>query len=803
MSPEDRAEEKKVSAAALKADMLRRLQKNAVNSPTQGSITEDALQQDASRRLQTEAAGKATGIEETPPWWNRLGHAAKRAVKSVVGEPVADEDYDPKMLDPAHDALGPLGYALAPATFATGVLDTLKNRDERTGRVAPLTTAINSLLDVFSIGKLNEASATMDQLYEEVPQNFDSLEAASALHAQATGEDFPTFARRLDEAALEQEKVRAANPGTAFGSDLVAMVGTGGALGKVAFSLANKAPAVVARYLVGSTPARVLFGSGVGAGETFAYSYNKNGDLEKATTDASLAMLGGTILGGTVVGGRKLYNHLVGKMAPDAIQAATGQKIVEVINADRQMQGLPPITASEYAAQIAAAGPNASALDIFPGLQKYANRIIREGGDAAKRFYDLIATRAELWNDLTDPRGTLRQTFQSPAVRSEQTIMRDVKAKHASMQPEYDKVYEANQDVRFSGKQMLNNVATVFGPRNEWDGAKIEAFSLMKAQVDMLRKQAGSTTRGKKPQDALTLRQTVKDVLNFLQRAANSETVKVVGKDAPVTRTNEAGLALQDAAHAIKTMVQERVPDLAPLNKVYGDYMGIRTAYKAGKKAFSSADIDSADIKAFLNDPQKSALSKMAFVEGAKYHLFKKLDAAKTAQAMDKILTQERPLVESMEAMFGKEATTDMIASVRKTLTQVKSAQELEAAARSGTASQFVPNTGPELKSLVDAGIALGAPFGITSKAGGFGAVGRLLGRAPAESIEQQADTFAGEIIGTMGERASTSFEELQKLLRRSALASQGGDVRQSAGAAAMGSAVDSATGENFDGQLP
>jgi hypothetical protein len=787
-------EERKRIAAAVKERAAKRDSVQASPSGITKSESEAAKER-MKAKLAAEGALSGTAIEEPPGMLNQAGHAINRFMTEMFGGVPQEGDLDPKLADPVHDALGPLGYLTAPAAAAVGLLDTMRNRDERQGKVAPATTALNSILDVFSLGTLNKAKASMDQLYEEVPQNVDSLEAAEELYKQQNGEDFPTAAKRLEDAAIEQEKLRAANPNAAMASDFGAMVATGGGLGKVAFHAANKLPAVVGKYLIGSGPARVIFGSSVGAGEVFAYSLNKNGDLEKAATDASVAMLGGVALGGLLSGGKKLSDHLFGVMKPDAIQAAVGKELLDAANLDRMQKGLPEATAAEVAADLAKLGPDASLLDIFPGLQKYANRIAGQGGAASHDLANLIATRAEFFKDLVAKDGTLRTAFRSQAVLSEQSLLRVAKQRKAELSPVYDAIYAAYPNLKFSAKQILQNVETLFGDKLKWGADLQDAYSMLKQELAAHAKQA--TPKGaKKLTDDLSLEQAV-SLKEFLKDAAGSQAVKVAGKDAAVSSTNRIGRAFSIAGDYVTKLVHGAAGGLKEVDDLYGSLSSMKAAYKAGKKAFASPDISAADIQAFMGDTSKSVLAKRAFVEGAKAHLFKRLDKATSATGIAKILQDERPMIESMEALFGKEATADMIGAVTPMLTKIKTAEQLKAAIQSGNVKEFIENSGPELKKLSDVIIAMGGPFAVTSKAGSFGAAGRILGRPVSKNLTEQADTFAGGIMGKMGEGASEAYRSLQALLGKAALPSTAG---QAGAGAAVGAGI-GGVGANMEGQ--
>jgi hypothetical protein len=784
MSPEERAAAKTAATSGIESNVLRQLEKSrlaaaekeaAKKSPAEGTSAIEAAVLD---QLKTSAAG-AEGVSGPVPWYTKLSNAAQRAVVSVTGDRLpAGEEVDPKVsqgLDLAK--FGPLGLLVGAPVAAMGAIDSLANRDRNEGGIKTGTTLATALMDTLSLGSMNRVEAAADTMLGN-PLSDGSINA--------------DYWSQLNEEALQQDEIRRANPKTAFGGDVLGFALPGAALGKVAFSAAAEAGGAVGK-LVATPVNRVLFGSGIGAAQSGAYTLTKTGDLQEALVDSSLAMLGGVVLGGLALGGTAGAKAIFGsKMKPDAINAATGKELLDKANEFRAAQGLPPASAAQVMEDLQKMGPDAALLDIFPGLQGQANRIISKGGDAAETLRGLMATRNEFFRELTAPDGTLRTAFAAEALPSKTAIAREAKDRMANLSPQYTEVFKANAGVTISAKQILDNVTMLFGPTEKWAGPELDAFKLLSKEIKQYLKQ---TPKGQK-RDALPLEQATK-LLQFLSGAAGKQQAKVAGKDALVRMTSATGRRVTQAADYVRSLLDTTVEDLKPLNALYKDYASMQTAYKAGKTAFASDAQDMTDILAFIGDTTKGTLTKRAYVEGAKYHLFTLLDKAPTAAAIDDILTKNRPLIAKMEGMFGKDPTAEMVGATKAMVTKAKTAEQLTVAQLTAPARELIESQGGKgLKDFVDLAIATAAPFGITSKAGGAGALGRLVGRPVSDAVETQADTFAGDMLSKVGEGASSAFVELQKMLQRSAAASTAPEVSRTVGAAGVVPAI-----QNLQGQ--
>jgi len=783
------------------ADTMRRL-KGATAPPAEGKAKPKADQtiDDTIRRAQDVIRGKmdGTAIQEEPG----MIRQGLNAIGRFFGEVPEAGDLDQK-LGQADDITAAMGYnpASAIASLTTGihgVVDTLANRDARTGDTTGLTTAATAVTDTMSIGTKDKTGAMIDTAFGNRPRptSEDGVEVLSELWQQETGGDMPTYLEQLERRELEQEEIRAANPMTALAGDVLGATITGATLAKGAFSMASRGTGFVANALTGSAFRRLLFGSVIGGAETMAYSLNKDGDLKEAAIDGTVSLLGGMVLGGFFAGVKGGYKRITGKRSNDAVQAAVGESFLDMINnVERKAMGLPPATAAEIAEEVAALGPTATVMDAYPKLREFANGFIAIDGSKgnAAALYDLMSTRSSFMKDLMDETGHLRSAFSAKGVRSFDTVSRSVKERFKVLQPRFTEIYDANKNLRFSAKQITSNVKTLFGPNNRWSPDQIDLVNALKDQISAFKKQTAIGNKTKKLSDSLTLEQTVK-LKQWLQDSIGAKVAKVAGKDAPIPLTNTSIRNFTMAQELIGDMVEDLVPDLKPLNAVYGNLSSLKTAYKAGQKAFTSTAKDSADVAAFLAD-KHSAAAKRLFVEGARFDLFKKLDAAKTIDQVDTILNDNRVMLRKMEAMFGKGATAEMINNVTGMVKQVKTATALRKAFDAPKVSNVNLDSGVNLKKMLDEGIATAMVPGLSSVAGGLGAMGRLFNSGPNQAAVDATTKFGSEALTRTGSAVSDVFTQLQDMVRRSALPSQGyQSVLPGGVAAGIGGGINSAS---------
>lgn len=753
----------------------------------------------ASKERAKEAlAGKlqGTSIEQDPGFLRKTGNAIGRFVTGITGELPQAGDIDPKLkaaVGPG--SMTPLGALLGPAMAAFGSLDTLENRDSRTGVTPPLTTALTAGADTTLLGTLNTLRGTLDA-------------AMSVAAGEVTGDGFgEARAEAIDQRALDQEEIRAANPRTALGADLLASVGTGAAAAKGSFGLLSKLSPKAAVNVGRNWYGRILFGSGVGAGEAFTYRLNKDGNLSRATTDASLAMLGGTVLGGLFDTGKGLASIIRNIKAPDVIEEGVGRELIRMINIERQIKGLPAAKASDVAAEVAKLGPDATLMDAYPTLKQFAVHVLRneDSAMAGDGLRAVISTRADLLEDLLSPDGTLREAFSAKAVRGPKQFSADVSDRFAKLQPRYADIYKLHEGTTFSSKQIASNIATLFGDKTRRSASQTDMIDAIQKYLSGYKAQGKkisikSPTGGSKAgfADELTLEQVV-DLKRVMQTAAGAKELKVAGTARTLALDNIALRDLSRVQGYLSDLVHSKVEELIPLDKVYGNLASLKTAYKAGTEAFTKTAADSADVTSFLMDAGKSAAAKRAFIEGAKHRIFKLLNKAQTADGIDKVLTDNREIFQRMEAMFGKDGLKAMIDDVRPQVIKLKTAEDLRKA---------IPRIEkPESRNTVigetlDTATAIGGIPGVVSKAGALGALRRLMGQAvdPAEATKRRE--LYGGILGKMGEGASDSFRTLEGLLNRPIRPSDVGSLQRPAGAA-LGAAQVLNGPDARDGQLP
>ena len=717
---------------------------------------------------------------------DRAVNAVGRGVTSITGELPQAGDIDEKL---SLEGLmgGPGGLATAPLQAVLGVLDTLQNRDHRVGDIAPVTTAGNAALDVASIGLANTVRGGIDMLEKDV--NPDGA--------------WEAWTEESERRALEQEEIRAANPGVAMATDVVTSIGTGGAIAKGMYETMAKYAPKVAKAVGQSRHGRVLFGSGVGGTEVAAYRMNKDGDLEQALVDGSLAALGGVVLGGLFEGTKGLWSIIRNTKSPDVIEESVGGEILRMIDIEQQGKGLPPATASSVMKSVQELGPDATLLDAFPSLKQFAMYVLRNE-DAAMSgagLRNILSTRNGLMEDLMAPDGLLREVFKAKTVRGYKTFSEDVAKRFSTLQPRFSEVIKQNAGVRFAGKPIVAAVQKLFGDKTRRTAAQTDLLSAISGNIEKY-KALGKKVKDAKGKlvypDQLTLEQAT-DLKQVLQRAAGEKALRIAGTDRTLPLDN---LGLRDLAKVqgyLADLIHNKVPELAPLDKVYGSVASLKSAYKAGEEMFTKSAADSADITMFLNDPKKSAAAKRAFVEGAKYRVFKMLNKAKDAKGIDKVITDNREVFQRMEALFGKDQVAAMVEAIRPSVTKLKTAEALnKAIPRLEKAEGRNTNFG----STIDMATVVGGVPGVVSKAGLLGAFRRLFGQAVDPKEVAQKREMYGSILSKMGDGASDAFRGLEEIMNRSIRPSDKASIRN-AGGLAVATGQDLGAEENSDGELP
>lgn len=810
MDPE---EKKRIAAEAKRRAQAEAAKPGVKASPTGAvkSVGETAKER-AKAELANGPALRDTSIEAPPGMLRSAYNAVGRFMTDTFGGELPQEgDWDYKLENPTvgtdfmMDPVGSLGRTVL--NTGLGAIDTLQNRDERTGKTTRLNTALNSALDVGTIGTANTMRGAID--YVDAVDGYQALsevdpETTEAYAADAA-EEPKSFAEYVDRRALEQEEIRAANPGTAIGTDMLTAVLTGGGLAKGAYKLLEKgAGKAVAANIGRNWAGRILFGSSVGSAEVFAYRMNKEGDLEKAAKDASLAMLGGVAIGGLFETARGLKNIIRNTKAPDIIEEAVGDEIISMINIERQTQGLPAARPSDIMAEIAKMGPDATLMDLYPSLRKFAEHVLKnaDSADAGKGLREIISLRKDLLQDLIGPDGTLRTAFGSKSVRGESQFFADMKARQTALQPRYKAVTDANTAMRFDAKQIKDNLLTLFGGAKErLSVGQMELIDFISANLDNYIAAGIKKTKGGKVTPKGVTLDNMLDLRVVLGKQTGSKAAAVATKGGQISLDNVDYRDLAQVSGYLSDLIHLKAPELIPLDKVYGNLGKSKTAYKAGLDMFTGRMVDSADVQRFMAEPVKSAAERRAFTEGAKYRIFKLLNGAKTADGIDRILLENRELLSRMEAMFGADGLKQMIDDVRPQIVKLKTKEVL------GKAVENMAIHGPDkanasIGRTIDVGIAIGGIPGWASKAGMLGGLRRLAGQAvdPAE-MAQKREMF-GDVLSQMGTGAANKYKHLNDILSRSIRPSDMGAVTRPA---ALGAATERYVNqdEDSDGALP
>lgn len=660
----------------------------------------------------------------------------------------------------------------APAQGLLGVLDTLRNRDERTGEVAPLTTAATTMTDSASLGTLSKVQAVADTL-----ENGANPDYAGALVARQ----------------LEQEYIRAANPMSAFAGDVAGSIGVGSVLMGAGLS---------GLKAIGSVPQtwfkRTIFGSGVAGGEAFTYRMNKDGDLARATVDASVAFLGGTAISALGKMGGGVLNLFKKPKVTEAMKEDVGNEIIKFINIDRQKAGLPPATTVEVQKTLAELGPDATLMDMSPNLRLLGQSVLRNESDelTGAPLRELIASRNGLVEGLMAPDGGLRKILLAEGTQGFKPFTKLVQGQMKALQPTYTAILSAHKDARFSAKTLVNELGNVFGDVKRMTSNQAD---LMGAVMGRLRDAQSRLPKGQKTQ--FTLEQLL-DINRGLAGDASKKALRIAGTDKTLPLDNATLRDLTKVREYFASKMEAVAPELGPINAVYGNFAGLRTAYKAGAQMITAPGQTGDDIAAFLMDNTKSFGSHVAFLEGAKHRLFTKLSSVTTSDSLDKALLENKPMLDRLAGLIGEDAVSDMVKAVKPLVEKARTAEML-AKVDPKIAGQTAANQMPGV--IADLAVGTAGGIGSASQAAGLGAGKRLLqkvtgGTNPqADPLRQQ---LTADILSKMGNNASDTFKQLEALTTRQISPNQVSGIRNTMAAGLVGKEAFPNFNDS-DGQVP
>ena len=706
------------------------------------------------RNLGGASATKSREIEEKGGFLGYLGDL----VTDVTGGLPQMGDIDQNLIDAFNPAVTTdanlLPFKITPdfPQAMVGLLDTFKNRDERTGEIAPLTTLMTSTADTVAIGSLNKLGAFYDAQDQAGEEGFDEALAAA------------TYQR-----ALEQEEIRAANPVTAISGDIMGSFMTAVPIGGLAAGGAKLLG--LGKPLIGTWLGRTAFSSAVAGGEAFAYRLNKDGDLEQATTDAAITMLGGIAIN-SILGGLGVGKRLFAKPSKtDALTQEVGEEIIRFINIDQMNNGLPPITASQVQAKLSQLGPDASLLDAYPALKTLMAGSMRAEGDEAASLVvrETLAARNNLMESVSKPDGLVSQVLGAQGVRGKAQFAADTKVLTDSLQPRYTAALREYADTRQSAKQLKEGITTLFagGDRARWTSAQSDLHDALIKQItsfqENLPKMSGKGSK-KVLGDDMTIEQMI-DLSRTIADASSKKAIRVAGSDKVLPLDKTALRDLTTTGQYLKAQIARltggEFSEINKLNSLYGQFTSAQSAYAVGRKVMKPAG-EVADIVRFLSST-KSPTSQAAFIEGAKYELLKKLRTATTPELMKKALLDNKDVINRLTALVGQGNVETMISSLEPALIKAQTADELLRVLPHGKAG----DAGTAVTDIFNLARAAGGASNQVSSAAALGGLGSLLQRLthPSAAAAPIKRGMQADILSKVGPEASATFKGLEDLI--------------------------------------
>jgi hypothetical protein len=630
-----------------------------------------------------------------------------------------------------------------------GAIDTLRNRDERTGVSTDLTTAATTALDTMSIGTSDETRGVIDAILAPKGDTTPFIQSAQ---------------EAMDMRKLEQVEMREDNPLAAVAGDIGGSAVSGSVLAKGGFNLVAKYLPSAAKAIGATWYGRSAFGAGAGAAETFAYTMNKDGSLEKAAKNAGLAFMGGIVLERGLAGLGKGYQFLRNVKTPDAIAEGVAKQIVDNINIDRAKQGLPAATATDIQTQIDALGKDATLLDVYPKLKQFAQYVLKNEDSlyTGRGLMDMLATRKDIMTEIMSEDGVLTDVLQAPSLRSPKTFEAEVAKRHKVLVPRYTEALDAITDT-FDPKVLKKSLDDLLGDKASRPLQTQAVFDFVARQLDAAAKQGKK--RGANVPKEISAKQ-VFSILKTLDKGVSVTDLKMAdGMPSGVKAANKEDWV---DTSIVRSYLRETLgnvsEDLKKLNKVYGYQADTLKSYKAGAAMLTDSKTSPADILRFMANPAKSKGDLRAFAEGAKYKLFDKLMAVSDEVGLERALTDNKKITGKLRAIMGDEAVDAMLASLKPMLEKSKLAKDLmEVVPKMQTPD---PSKGTFTKAL-DLAIAAGGVPGVTSKAGAFGALGRTIGQKAGVPEGPAERTMYSEVLSQMGDGATASFKKMDDLLKR------------------------------------
>lgn len=720
------------------------------------------------------ADAEAFGFGSSPPPPPQSPHASP-----------AQSGLDIDTADAMFDAAETTGAQPVGRTGMTSA-DALGKVDSGDTEIWKLETLARTLVDGITVGSGDKIYAAMGVAADVLRGNI------------GVGGLSKNIADNYDEAVLDNQVARYANPVTALAGDVVGGAVAGGGMVKLGVKALDKAAPSVLRYISNaSSLVRAGAAGTVAGGEAFVYRVNKdNGNLERAAIDAGLAFVGGTAVSGVLSLAGGVLRQL-GRTPNVEVNEAIGSETMSIINAQNKRAGKPELKPSDVAAMLERSPDGTSVLDLFPDLLTAAKSVVSTHGvtGGADELLGLIATRSAIANDLATPDGFMAGFSRMTGVRSASQIDDLVKARFKRLQPKYTAALNANRNTPIDAKQLGLDMSAVFGN----DGGVLtnsQATVMLAVSRNIKAALARNKTKNSAgklvPATDLTPHQ-LQDLVDSLGKDISNGSVRTSGKDLPEALDSKGVLDLTKIKNLLSDKLEAAVPEIGALNRVYSNAARVRGAYEAGNDFLKSSAKDIPSVGKYLRGANKSAGEVTAFLEGAKYNLYSQvLSKAKeegTAKAFKAVMLDNSLIKTKLSAIMGPDEANKMIEAMRPTIEMGLVYEGLRSVAEKGVSFTTAKSPGA-MQALIDAGIAFGTKSSGRLSGSQAGAARRgLMSLAPparSGAALTSAEAAAGSsLLGTTGAHGAGGFHSLQTLIDQTMTAGQSKNLMSSAAATA------------------
>ena len=733
------------------------------------------------------------------------GGVSQGTNRKVVNGIVNNEDDFDVLFDSTRNAESPQveSRTMAPTEQQNNDMIARVVANERKNGALPMVSmgmkALNYIGGIRNDGEVTGKEAFANGLTDSLSLGMrDKLMAGTQAFALSEGDpnvDLDQLkADRLHDITLDDQFIKSEKPLAGTLGQITGSMALGLGAGKGSLEIGKKVAPATTRYITSHATTRVLAGSALGAAEAFGYRMNKSGDLKRASVDAGVAMIGGTVVGGLLSGGiaGTMVRSLRGKPA-SLTEEALGSETMRAIRLDARLRGVAEPTQDEIVRQIDELGPDASLLDAFPSLRTYAKEILQKGDyeEGSKGVVNLLATRNDFAEDMASENGVVRKILQSENTVSKSGFTNMVKARFARLSPRYDRAFENYADVRVKASTLTDNIEKLFPPEAERTASD---NLVLKNIIKTINNQGGPARRSgrgtKRIAKTLNIRQ-VDAVKRALSDAVKDRKLRVAGETGVDSLGKSEMRNILNARSFLVGHINEVAPQLGRLNKVYSDTASASNAYDMGSKLLRGTGDKVTDIEDFLGAGKMSEYEKVAFLEGARQAVADKLVSVKTAKGLETFISDNSVMLNRMKAVVGDDVVDTIIKQLRPVVQKQKMVEELAGTRALRTSGESVAfNSG----ALADAAITGGALNSSVSTAAGLGAGRRMmqfmLDGSPDFRSTQLMQKALDPLLGAQGGGAQQAAKSLQELAMRPPKSGQNSLVR----AAMAASGVNAAT---------